>query len=467
MGLPLYWKQYAAWVTEWWKTAKKASSVWRLTRLYTGLLLSIVAVLLVVLYQLSIGQMSRQQSLQMDSLIQQQTQLAEQLSSHEFIEQLQMQSASSRQYILTYQLKIPSKTQVIGRLSSMPSQLTSCPNLTRFPIWLDKYNEIRLVSGCSQSLPEGVLTVAIDDEYLYDLKAQFISASIIALVLALLLGLITGVIFSLRILKRINSFNQTVLRVESGQLSARVEISQYNDEYDQMALHINTMLNQLEHSFETVAGITDAIAHDLRTPLSHLRQQIESEITEKLKHNLCTTQLQEMLAKLDETLFTFSAMLELTRLQQQKEQKSQHFKQVDLQKIIVDAVDLIEPLAEQKQQTVTVFKSTQGFINGDATLLFRAVYNLLENASKYSGNNAKIRVQVTEKGFLISDNGPGISDDEKDKVFQRLYRIEKSRQVNGFGLGLTLVKAIIQLHNGQIQLLDNKPGLTVKIEFSK
>jgi signal transduction histidine kinase len=452
-----------AWVTEWWQTSRKASSVWRLTLLYTGLLLSVVAVLLVVLYQLSIGQISRQQQSQLENLIVQQTLLADQLKTDEFIKQFQLQADSSRQYILSYH----TEQLLIGRLSSLPKQLSPCPHLTRFPIWLDKYDEIRLISGCSQPLAGGMIVVAIDDESLYELRAQYISASIIALLLALLLGLLTGFVFSLRVLKRINSFNQTALLVESGQLSARVAVSKHNDEYDHMALHINTMLSQLQHSFETISGITDAIAHDLRTPLSHLRQQIELELQERMKQNLPTAQLQVMLEKLDEILFTFSAMLELTRLQQQKERKSQHFKTVDLQKIMIDAVDLIEPLAEQKQQTINSDVSVNLALKGDATLLFRAVYNLLENASKYAGEQAQIEVQLTTYGFTISDNGPGIIDSEKHKVFQRLYRIEKSRHVTGFGLGLTLVQAIVQLHNGQITLLDNNPGLRVVVEFSQ
>ncbi|WP_284203585.1 sensor histidine kinase [Psychromonas marina] len=450
-------------VTEWWKTVKQARSIWRLTFLYTGLLLAVVIVLLVVLFQLSIGQMSRQQHLQMDNIIQQQTQLAQQLNNDEFIAQFKLQAESSRQYLLTYQ----TQSKMIGRLNSIPSNLSQCSKLARFPIWLDKYEEIRLISGCSQSLPDGLLIIAIDDEYLYDLKGQFITASMIALCLALLMGLITGLIFSTRVLKRINSINKVALRVESGQLSARIAVSKHNDEYDHMALHINTMLNQLQHSFETIAGITDAIAHDLRTPLGHLRQQLESEIEANLKHNLPSEQLQSMLEKLDEILFTFSAMLELTRLQQQQEQKSQHFKTVNLQQIMVDAVDLIEPLTEEKQQIIKLKSDLEVSIKGDASLLFRAVYNLLENASKYAGDKATISLQLTKNGFIVSDNGPGICDSEKDKVFQRLYRIEKSRQIAGFGLGLTLVKAIIQLHNGSIKLLDNNPGLSVQVEFSQ
>ncbi|MDA7746556.1 HAMP domain-containing histidine kinase [Psychromonas sp.] len=450
-----------AWVTEWWKTTKTASSVWRLTRLYTVLLLLIVSVLLIVLYQLSIGQMSRQQSLQMDNEIVQQTELSKQLPHDEFIEQFKIQSENSRQYILSYQYQ----SQVIGRLNTFPQNISACPTRTRFPVWSNQYNELRLVSGCIQPLHEGRLIIAIDDEYLYVLKDQFISASLIALALALLFGVITGVIFSKQVLKRINSFNTTAALVESGQLSARVEVSKNNDEYDHMALHINTMLSQLEESFNTTAGITDAIAHDLRTPLSHLRQQIEAEFTENFKQNLPTESLQLMLEKLNEILFTFAAMLELTRIQQQKEKKSQHFKRVDLNTIIIDAVDLIEPLVEERQQIVRMENSMSLFVNGDASLLFRVLYNLLENASKYAGNNAEIIVRMIKNGFMVIDNGIGISDDEKDKVFQRLYRVEKSRQVTGFGLGLTLVKAVVQLHEGNVTLLDNDPGLIVKVEF--
>lgn len=461
MGSPPYWKQSVVAVTEWWNSVKSARSVWRLTRLYTGLLLIVVSLLLVVLYQLSIGQMLRQQQLQMDQLINQQKLLAQQLDRKDFIAQFELQAASSRQFILTYQ----QHDRFIGHLDNLPTTLNHCPQLNRFPIWHDKYNQIRLISGCVQAIEDGMLIIGVDDEGLVKVREQFISAAMIALLLALMLGLFTGLIFSMRVLKRINGFNQTAQQVEAGQLSARMSISKHHDEYDDMATHINTMLSQLQHSFETIAGITDAIAHDLRTPLSHLRQQLEAQILVKQQQLAPCDELQDMLQKLDEILFTFSAMLELTRLQQQKEQKSQHFKQVVLQRVIVDALDLIEPLAEERQQQLSLNQAQPLSIQGDATLLFRAIYNLLENASKYAGEHAQISVALHGNGFSISDNGPGICDSEKEKVFQRLYRIEKSRGVSGYGLGLTLVKAIVQLHNGTIHLTDNNPGLKVEVLF--
>ena len=126
---------------------------------------------------------------------------------------------------------------------------------------------------------------------------------------------------------------------------------------------------------------------------------------------------------------------------------------------------MIQPLCEERQQTISISKNLSLTIKGDATLLFRAIYNLLENASKYAGENAEITISCDKQGFILCDNGPGISDLEKEKVFQRLYRIDKSRNIPGFGLGLSLVKAIVDLHKAEIRLLDNNPGLKVRVLF--
>ncbi len=455
-----YLKPFVAWVTEWWKNSRQASSVWRLTRLYTSLLLLVVGILLLLLYQLSVGQISRNQRSQMGELVQQQKLLAQELNQADFIKQFELQAAGSRQYILSF----VTQEQVYGRLTSAPKYLRSCPSITRFPIWLDNYDEIRLISGCSQALPQGLLVIATDDESLFDLKTQFISASIIALLLALALGITTGLIFSHRVLKRINTFNSIAQRVESGEMTARVPVSAQGDEYDHMALHINTMLSRLEDSFHAITGVTDAIAHDLRTPLGHLRQQIEQGLMDAHKSGSPTDNLTEMLVKLDAILFTFTAMLELTRLEQK--QQTTHFAAINLQVVINDAVDLIRPIVEDNHQSLRIVGKQNCIVQGDATLLFRAIYNLLENACKYAGQHTQIAIEITDNGFIISDTGPGIPDHEKDKVFQRLYRIEESRSIAGFGIGLPLVRAIIRLHDAQIALENNHPGLKVVVNFN-
>ncbi len=459
MVIPPYLRQCVASVTEWWRNNLKASSIWRLTSLYTALLLCVVSLLLIILYQLSVGQIKRNQIVQMENLVEQQKLLAKQLELNDFIQQFEMHAANSRQYILTFR----HKGNTYGQLSSIPTYINSCPTLSRFPIWLEKYDELRLISGCILHISTGTLFIANDDESLYNLQTQFLNASLVALLSALILGIFTGFIFSRRVLKRIRTFNNIAQRVEAGEMTARVPISSNADEYDDMARHINTMLSRLEDSFNAISTVTDAIAHDLRTPLSHLKQQIEENINDAHKAGLNSDHLQKMITKLDAILFTFTAMLEITRLEHS--QQKEHFTLVCLDDVINDAIDLIHPLIEEKQQNLHI-TGANCLLQGDATLLFRVVYNLLENACKYAGEFAQISIDISNKGFTLSDNGQGIADSEKEKVFQRLYRIEKSRNIAGFGIGLSLVKAIVRLHDGKIKLLDNNPGLKVVIEFT-
>lgn len=459
MGMPPYLKPFVAWVTEWRGNNPKNSSILRITRIYTGLLLIVVGILLWMLYQLSVGQFSRDLTNQMSDNLQQQVQLAKQLDTDDFIKQFTSYAESSRQFILA----AATTDRVYGQLGTFPKNMLLCPSLTRFPIWLEKYDEIQLVSGCITESVQGSLLIATDDESLYELKESFTRASIVALLVTLGFGLITGHFFSRQILRRISTFNIIAHKVELGELTARVPISTKNDEYDDMAKHINTMLSQLEDSFHAISGITDAIAHDLRTPLGHLRQQIEQTYLEAQHSPIEPDKLADMLIKLDEILTTFTAMLELTRLE--NNQQSLNFVDVDIRTLSQDAIELIEPITEDNQQQLLFISEKNPSISGDATLLFRVIYNLLENASKYAGNSASITLEITENGFVVSDNGIGVSDREKEKVFRRLYRVEQSRNIAGYGMGLSIVRAIVRLHGGEVTLQDNEPGLKVLVSF--
>ncbi|UPW18791.1 HAMP domain-containing histidine kinase [Agarivorans sp. TSD2052] len=457
MVLAHYLKPYVAWVTGWWRNNHRASSVWRLTRLYTGLLMLVVGILLWVLYQLSVGQLGRSQSQQLSQLVQQQQLLAEELNQQDFISQFTLQAKQSKQFVLAYS----DGNTTYGRLASIPKRAKTCPRLARFPVY--NYNEIRLFSGCVQSLSNGQLLVATDDEALFDLRELFLQASMVALALALGLGLMTGWFFSAQVLRRVNSFNHIAQQVEAGELSARVPIGPRNDEFDHMAKHINKMLAQVEHSFQAIAGVTDAVAHDLRTPLSRLRLRIEQALLDVEHQDIGAKQLAQMLAELDQILSTFTAMLELTRLEQHQQKSS--FKAVDLATVAEDAIELIQPLCQDRQQNLQLTILQPCTISGDATLLFRAIYNLLENASKYAGEQSDIELMINGDGFALNDTGPGIPEEETDKVFQRLYRLESSRNSPGYGLGLPLVRAIIRLHGGEIKLENNRPGLRVAVTF--
>ncbi|WP_246615027.1 sensor histidine kinase [Agarivorans litoreus] len=466
MAIVPYLKPCVASVTAWWKSKRqtgymwrltRTSSIWRLTRMYTALLMLVVGILLWVLYQLSIGQLSRSQDQQLGLLIQQQSLLAKELNAQDFISQFLLQAEQSRQFVLAFD----NGQTTYGRLDAIPKRLAQCPALKRFPVY--NYNKIRLYSGCVQALEGGRLMVASDDEALFDLREHFIQASIVALSLALVLGIVTGWFFSAQVLRRVNSINRIAQQVEAGELSARVALSSRNDEFDHMATHINKMLAQVEHSFDAIAGVTDAIAHDLRTPLGRLRLRLEQALLDSEQQAVSPEQLGSMLQELDGILATFSSMLELTRLEHQQQSS---FSGVELEQIAEDAVELIHPLCAERQQTVSLHVEQACYLKGDATLLFRAVYNLLENASKYAGEKAQIQLSVKANGFAVSDNGPGIPEAELDKVFQRLYRLESSRNSPGYGLGLPLVRAIVRLHGGEIKLQNQQPGLLVVVKLT-
>ncbi|GFS06254.1 signal transduction histidine kinase, partial [Elysia marginata] len=174
-------------------------------------------------------------------------------------------------------------------------------------------------------------------------------------------------------------------------------------------------------------------------------------------------ELEITLSELDQILATFQAILELSRLEQGTSHR--HFETLSMRELWQDVIELAEPQAEEKQQTIALHHNDDFQTDGDRSLLFRMCYNLLDNAIKYSPEKSGIDITINGHGWSIADQGPGISDEEKQKVFRRLYRIDSSRTLPGYGLGLSLAQAVARLHSAQIALTDNHPGLKVIITF--
>lgn len=443
-----------------WLIKRFSSFAWRFTFLFTSLLLILISCLLFVLYQLSVGEISRNQEHQLRLTIQQQNLLSRELSTDEFLRQLTVQTQQRANPILAYR----SREQSLGYLSNIPSHVSRCPRQSTFLVDAGE-DELRVFSGCVARVGQGVMLVATDNGTLHFLQTRFMHASIVALILTIFLGLFSGRYISRQLLTRIQSFNQIAGKVQQGDLGARMPTSERDDEFDLLAQNINRMLNQVEHSFHAVSGVTDAIAHDLRTPLGRLRLMLESSLIEHSKNPVSEQTLHAMLEELDNILTTFSSMLELSRLEHKQANKA--LTSLDLEDIANDAVDLIQPLLQAQQQTLSLTPSSfsSSSLKGDKTLVFRALFNTLENAVKYAGESAHIQLELTPTGFIVSDNGPGIPAAYRDKVFQRLYRMESSRTSPGYGLGLPLIQAIARFHGGKVTLTDNHPGLRVEVTF--
>ena len=282
------------------------------------------------------------------------------------------------------------------------------------------------------------------------------------------LAMFGGIMMSRSTSKRVELINQTSQNIMRGNLSLRIPDRGTNDEFDQLARNLNEMLDRIVHLMEGVRHVSDNIAHDLRTPLTRLRNQLENTLL-TVDRDQDREQVGKSVAEADQLLATFNALLRIARLE--VGDKVSNFEIFNLSELAQDAAELYEALAEDKQQKFSIMIEPDVAIMGDRDLLFQTLCNLIDNAIKYTPEDGEIDISLTsneEETFLsVADSGIGIPEEERERVFLRFYRGAKSRSLPGFGLGLSLVLAVMDLHQGKITLTDNEPGLRIELRFPK
>ena len=243
----------------------------------------------------------------------------------------------------------------------------------------------------------------------------------------------------------LGAINQTSRKIMQGDLRKRISTRGTGDEFDELANNLNSMLDQIEHGMEGVRRVSDNIAHDLKTPLARLKNRVE-----ELKFHVTGSPVEEaavdqIIHEADGLLATFNALLRIARIEFSEQRKS--FKPVDINSILYDLQELYEPLIEEKGQSLAVEISKPMVLPADRDMLFQAFANLLDNAIKYTPNGGAISIRSFKHEnkwhVEIADNGPGIPEDEYEKVTQRFYRLDQSRTTPGNGLGLALVFAVL------------------------
>jgi signal transduction histidine kinase len=283
-------------------------------------------------------------------------------------------------------------------------------------------------------------------------------------ILFMLFVIIISFLISTFVVRRTNMITATAHQIiKTEDLSQRISINTKWDDLGYLALVINSLLDKLEDLVVAVKEVSSNIAHDLRTPLTRLRNNMELMRYGKADANL-DTNLNQLVKEIDHILEIFNSLLRITNVEKGK----RDFMQVNLTALLIDVVDFYEPLAEESKgiKIKLAIANDNASISGDKHLLFQAIANLLDNAIKFSPENSCIEVSLMQDNTLnIADQGIGVARADKDKIFNRFYRGEKSRNTTGSGLGLSLVKAVAELHNANIKLTDNYPGLRVQIFF--
>nr|WP_242468830.1 HAMP domain-containing sensor histidine kinase [Rhodovibrio salinarum] len=269
------------------------------------------------------------------------------------------------------------------------------------------------------------------------------------------------------LLGRIDRVNRTSQQILEGDLSHRVPLDGSDDEFDRLAGNLNRMLDQIEQLIASMRSVSDNIAHDLRTPISRLRSRLEVTLLSDRDTEAYRDAIQDAIGEADQILNTFNALLDIA-LAESGALRDQ-FEQVDLTAVVDDVVDLYEPLAEELDVTLSKRTASDVWIDGNAHLLSQALANLIDNAIKYTPSGGVIVVTNQQHDgkvdLCVSDSGPGIPADKRAEVLKRFSRLEHSRSAAGSGLGLSLVAAVARLHEAEIELSDNAPGLVVRLRF--
>ena len=282
---------------------------------------------------------------------------------------------------------------------------------------------------------------------------------------ALLLAIGGALLFRRQIERRVGAIRRTALEIEAGDLSRRIPISGADDEFARLNGELNHMLDRIEHLMDGVRHVSNAIAHDLRTPLGRIRSRLEEALLPGKSMAQLAGTARFAIEQVDELIRVLDKLLQIAEAESGARRQS--FTPVVLASVIGGAVELYDAAAEAEGIALVTDVPGRPMTLGDRQLLANAVMNLIDNALKYAGSGATVRIRATEESdtvsLVVEDDGPGIPPAERSRVVDRFYRLDRSRSLPGNGLGLSIVSAIASLHWGRLYLSDAAPGLVARI----
>jgi signal transduction histidine kinase len=319
-------------------------------------------------------------------------------------------------------------------------------------------------------LPGGFrLLVGRDLEERERLYHIVLSAGRWSVAIVVILGLAGGLFVTRRVLRRVDAMTETTRTIMAGDLGGRLPVAGTGDELDRLADNLNVMLERIEALMYGLKEVSDNIAHDLKTPLTRLRNRSEEALRTAKSEAEYRAALEATIEESEGLIRTFNALLMIARAE--SGQARDDMSEFDAAEIAHDVGELYEPLADQKGIALKVEADAPAKVKGNRELVSQALANLVDNAIKYTAppagavNGAKpeIVVRALEDGdrilLTVADSGPGIPEADRARVVERFVRLEQSRSHPGSGLGLSLASAVARLHGGELTLADNQPGL--------
>jgi signal transduction histidine kinase len=343
------------------------------------------------------------------------------------------------------------KRAPLGRLTDLAVTRNGRPSLSRL---------------LPRPLPDGsILVVGRDLQDQREIERLVWHALLAGCAMALLLTVGGALLFRRQIEYRVGAIRRTALEIEAGDLSRRIPISDVDDEFARLNRDINRMLDRIEHLMDGVRHVSNAIAHDLRTPLGRIRSGLEEALSPSRSPAQLAGTARFAIQQVDEIIQMLERLLQIAEAESGAHRQS--FAAVSLASVLNDVVELYDATAEAAGITLVSQVEGRPAALGDKHLLASALVNLIDNALKYAGSGSIVQVRAIEERdavlMEVQDDGPGIPSAEQTRVVDRFYRLDQSRSLPGNGLGLSIVTAIASLHWGRLDLADASPGLVARI----
>ncbi|MCU0983671.1 MAG: HAMP domain-containing histidine kinase [Acetobacteraceae bacterium] len=436
------------------------TTTFRLTLLHLGLTLAGTALLAAIAWWATVGFATRQAAEEVERGMGVLVQSAALSGLRGVALSIEARLAADRARVEYYLLAAPDGQRIAGNLAAAPRSLGWQTLEVR-----QEDGQVMPVLALGVGLAGGAAVfVGRDLSSVRALEARLLGAAGWVGLGALLLGLGGGLLIGRGVARRTAAMDAALAAVAAGDLARRLPRAGRDDEFDRLSARINAMLDRLAEVMATLRAVTDDIAHDLRTPLTRLRQRLDD--LRRAPASEAEAMITAAEAECDAMLDLFAALLRIAQVEAGAQRSA--FARFDLSAVAEAVAEVYAPAAEERGQSLTATIAPGLVAHGDRALVTQLLANLVENAVRHgrAGGKVAITLRAAAGGgaeAVIADDGPGIPEAEHERVFRRFHRLDAARTTPGSGLGLALVRAVASLHGMTVTLADAAPGLIVRV----